>query len=367
MDIYTNQSALRTGIVWVYHFPVYLRAMKPRFPGVSFVIATLNAHRTLRECLKRVANQKYPKKRYEVLIVDGGSSDDTLQIVNSFSGKIPVRVIHAGLPENMEGRRLAGFKQAKFGVICELDSDNYLGGNDWLSRMMEPLEADPGLVGSFTLHYHYAPTQTLFNRYVALFGGHDPVSYYLRKTDRLKWTSKKWGRRSQIVSANPRYTVVKFSQSDFPTLGCNGFLIRKSFLRIKDMPVEKFFHTDILYDLLDNGLNRYAVVDVPLTHDTGSTLSHNIKKRIMYMSLHHVKLVKNRRYKVFNSASPKDVLNLALFVLFTITLVVPVIEAVWGYLKLRDKAWFLHPVACVAFLIGYGYVSVKSRVEQVWR
>jgi hypothetical protein len=220
----------------------------------------------------------------------------------------------------------------------------------------------PNIVGSFTLHYHYDPKQTIFNRYVALFGGHDPVSYYLEKTDRLKWTDKTWVRKHQIISEQPDYTVVRFTSKDFPTVGSNGSIIRKKLVNLKSLTPELFFHTDILFDLLSQNHNTYAVVDAPVIHDTSSNLFQNIKKRIEYMSLHHVKLSKFRRYKVFDSNSPKDVYNLIKFILYSITIVEPVGESVKGFIKVPDLAWFLHPVACWYFLIGYSYGVLKSKL-----
>ncbi len=328
--------------------------------GVSFIIPTLNTERTIRKCLSCISIQDYPKSKIEVLILDGGSTDRTIPIVKTFKN-INVRIIHAGHKDNQEARRMVGFKKARYDLICILDSDNYLGSKDWVSRMVKPMIDCPNLIGSFTLHYHYDPRQTPFNRYVALFGGHDPVSYYLNKTDRLKWTDQTWVRTEQILSHNSRYLVVKFDSNDFPTLGSNGSIIRKKLVDLHELTPEMFFHTDILYDLLSKNYNKYAVVDVPLIHDTHSTLLRNIKKRVEYMSLHHVKLAKLRRYKVFNSQSPKDIFNLIKFILFTVTVVEPLSESIVGFVKVPDLAWFMHPMACWYFLVGYSLSVLKSK------
>ena len=330
--------------------------------GVTFIITTLNAQRTLRRCLQCISLQDYPRNKIEVLILDGGSTDQTLNIVSCYRQKLNIKVIAAGFRNNMEARRMIGFQKAKFGLVSILDSDNYLGSKNWVTSLVQPMVDHPGLVGSFTLHYHYDPHQTIFNRYVALFGGHDPVSYYLGKTDRLKWTDKAWIRKYQIVSQHPHYTLVKFTSTDFPTVGSNGSIIRKKFINLKNLTPELFFHTDILFDLLSQDHNTYAAVDAPIIHDTSSNLFQNIRKRVEYMSLHHLKLVKFRRYKVFNSDSTKDVFNLIKFVFYTLTIIEPMGESIEGFIKVPDLAWFLHPIACWYFLIGYGYSVFKSRL-----
>ena len=46
-------------------------------PLVSVVVVTYNSERTVGETLSSLAEQTYPDDRYELLVVDGGSSDDT--------------------------------------------------------------------------------------------------------------------------------------------------------------------------------------------------------------------------------------------------------------------------------------------------
>lgn len=48
----------------------------------SIIIPTYNAEKTIENCLKSILNQQY--KNYEILIIDGVSNDQTLNIVRSF-------------------------------------------------------------------------------------------------------------------------------------------------------------------------------------------------------------------------------------------------------------------------------------------
>ena len=51
-------------------------------PLFSIIIPTYNAEKTIENCLKSVLNQQF--KNYEILIIDGASKDQTLNIVRSF-------------------------------------------------------------------------------------------------------------------------------------------------------------------------------------------------------------------------------------------------------------------------------------------
>jgi len=56
-------------------------------PFVSFIIPTLNAEKTLGLCLKAIFEIDYPKNKYEILIIDNGSTDNTLKIAQKFKIK----------------------------------------------------------------------------------------------------------------------------------------------------------------------------------------------------------------------------------------------------------------------------------------
>ena len=51
--------------------------------SVSIIISVLNSAETLEQCLLSVYEQTYPHK--EVIVIDGGSNDGTVDIINSNS------------------------------------------------------------------------------------------------------------------------------------------------------------------------------------------------------------------------------------------------------------------------------------------
>jgi glycosyltransferase involved in cell wall biosynthesis len=55
-------------------------------PRISTVVAVLNGEKTLRRCLASVAEQDYPER--ELIIIDGASSDGTLDIIREYEESI---------------------------------------------------------------------------------------------------------------------------------------------------------------------------------------------------------------------------------------------------------------------------------------
>jgi glycosyltransferase involved in cell wall biosynthesis len=51
-------------------------------PLISIIVATYNSGNVLKDCIESVINQAY--KQYELIIIDGGSTDSTLQIIDDY-------------------------------------------------------------------------------------------------------------------------------------------------------------------------------------------------------------------------------------------------------------------------------------------
>ena len=54
-----------------------------RLPTISIVVPNFNGGKTLRGTLQGLVDQQYPK--LEILVADGGSTDDSVEIIQSFA------------------------------------------------------------------------------------------------------------------------------------------------------------------------------------------------------------------------------------------------------------------------------------------
>lgn len=57
-----------------------------RKPLISVIVAVYNGEKTLQHCIDSVSNQAYPHK--ELIIIDGGSTDGTVDILRADNDKI---------------------------------------------------------------------------------------------------------------------------------------------------------------------------------------------------------------------------------------------------------------------------------------
>ncbi len=86
-------------------------------PSVSIIVPTRNSGRTLKECLESIAKQSI---RCEIIVVDNGSQDDTIQIAQTYCDKL----IQGG-PERSAQRNM-GFSLCSGESIGYIDSDMIL-------------------------------------------------------------------------------------------------------------------------------------------------------------------------------------------------------------------------------------------------
>lgn len=325
-----------------------------RSPTVSLVVITYNNAGTLFACLESIRNQDYPRQLLELINIDGGSMDKTLDLIKSFGFKT-VNSPSGGA----ESRRARALQEANNEIVAYIDADNVLPSPNWLREMVLPFQEDKEIICSQTLHYQYRPDETLINRYCALFGAGDPVAYYVGHPDRLPHFKMKWTLGSKIEE-RPTYFKVRFSKENLPTVGANGVLIRKDILlKNAETSPEHFFHIDIFVDLIEKGFDSFAIVKNDVLHLISPTLRRLIKKRVDFLSYYFDSDI-SRRYRIYNPRKIKDNLRLLLFVLYSITFLKPLFDGFRGYLKIRDNAWFFHPVACFSFTMAYSYVVIEK-------
>ena len=107
-------------------------------PEVSIIIPVRNGARWIRRCLESVLALKFARQAMEILCVDNGSNDESVEILRSFQPAI--RVLHEPRPGPAAARN-AGIRLASAPLVAFTDCDCAVDPL-WLSDLVAPLRSE---------------------------------------------------------------------------------------------------------------------------------------------------------------------------------------------------------------------------------
>ncbi|MFA7301113.1 MAG: glycosyltransferase family 2 protein [Candidatus Shapirobacteria bacterium] len=320
---------------------------------ISIIIPTLNSASVIGQCLNSIKTQNIDQSKIEIIIIDGGSTDNTLTIAQKFNCKIinnPLKTAEAG--------KATGIKHATGTYVALIDSDNILPTKSWLKKMLIPFSNNL-VIGTEPWQYTYRPHAGYIERYSALTGVNDPYSLITNNYDRKNYIRPNWNGLNIKTKNYKNYQLFKLTSSDkIPSIGANGTIYRRS--------IFNSYHSDYLIDvdLLNSILVKtkelfFAKVKCGIIHSyCESSINKFIKKqnrRVIDLYIYQ-----NQRPKHIISSQIQNNIKFSLYVV----LILPMLfDTFYGYYKKPDIAWFFHPFACIITLFVYGKNTILYRLK----
>lgn len=121
--------------------PVHARAPAGTSAGalVSVVVVCWNAADVLGRCLDHLFAQDYANR--EILVVDDGSEDATLQVARQAAGRGEMRLVSSPQNHGCPSARNLGLRHAKGEIVAFIDADGFATPS-WLSEVVAAFEDD---------------------------------------------------------------------------------------------------------------------------------------------------------------------------------------------------------------------------------
>ena len=182
---------------------------------------------------------------------------------------------------------------------------------------------------------------------------------FLGNYDRVNLLTGKWTEVEHDEEDMGGYLLLGLDKRGVPTIGANGTVFRTGFLkgRVKG---DYLFDIDIIAsEIKEKGSVKFIKVKNGIIHTfCGSDIGKFARKQRRRVKdyLFHLNKKGGREFGWGEmDLGGKKSGGMVRFVLYTL-LVVPVVgQAIVGFLKKADFAWFFHPVACWITLWEYGW------------
>lgn len=137
-------------------------------PLISIVVPVYNGEETLERCMESILKQDYPRDKYEIIVVDDGSTDGTCMIAEKLADKVIKHPDNLGLAR----ARKSGISASRGELIVNADSD-ILIKTDTLSKIAaylvrhEEVSAVTGLLSKEHLsHNFFSQYKNLYMSYI---------------------------------------------------------------------------------------------------------------------------------------------------------------------------------------------------------
>ncbi len=318
------QSVVTTGI-----------ASNEKLPVITFAIPTLNAARHIGRCLSSIRNQNFPRQQIEILVADGGSEDNTLDITRSHN------VMALQNPNKLAdyGAKLSA-QHASGDLFVIFAADNELASKDWVRYVAQIFQANKDLVAlwcDMTVGKDDAP----INRYYDLIKS-DPLTHFLNKN--LRWYLE----QARVRSLDGiRYYVFDVNPSRPLVWGANGLTYRLQ--RVQSILLSPGFlgDNDVFQQAIETGKSRVAFVpDLQVYHHHLASLSQWISKWKRNYSRHFLAQLQTRNMNWIKVGHFRG--KVIAWFIYSIFPVLSTIHSL--YLAIRDKNsnWLYHPLVSFA-------------------
>jgi len=324
-----------------------LLSLNKDLPSVSVIIPVYDAGHQLGLCLESIFSQDYPREKLEVLVIDGGSRDNTLEVAKKF----PVKILHN--PERYaEPGNYVGVEASRGEYILIIAADNELPVRHWIRAVMKPIVDHPELAGSIPLP-EPAPGDPPMNRYFNLLRT-DPLTFFIFDS---------FGNLFEVyrpIIEGDTYDIFEFPKDKCPLIGlAQGFIVRKSLISSSI----RFDDVAPFCEMVAKGYRFALIHSVVIYHYHLRSIGHFVRKYVFRVRTWLMR-PRIQRPLLFNRYRR---IRMRLWFLYSLSLFWPLADIIRKYKTRRDMAWFYHSMACFLLTTIYILCALTSlrRMKQL--
>ncbi|MBQ6993312.1 MAG: glycosyltransferase [Lachnospiraceae bacterium] len=299
----------------------------------SIIMPTYNSEDTIEMALKSIREQDLPEESIEVLVIDGGSTDRTLDIARKYGATIlenPKR-----FPEY--AKRI-GFAVASGRWIVMEDSDEVLTDKSQLRRRKDFFESNPHVYSLILDKYIPGKNCGIACSYINWFG--DPFSYVVYNLSDSRIISN----RKNMVKTTKTGNIYYYEKNDIIPIGDGGTttidIHKAKELFGKDYYTQEFA-TSIFYNMVSETQYVGCIPEDNIIHYSVAGFRAYLKK-LRFKINTNLNEVEQSGYSVRAGKSNKLRNRKVIFILYAATLIIPFADSIRMVVQYRKPSLLLH-------------------------
>lgn len=300
----------------------------------SVIFPTLNEEARLPAMLESIRRQRYPRELIEVLVADGGSTDNTVAIAQSYGAQVfhnPVRRAEPGAGMLLE--------RATGDVAIIMAADNAFSDERFLERMASPFE-DPQIIAAFPAVVSTAEdgaTTQYFNAFT------DPFNHFIYGRSA---SPASYHRAYRVKRRTNEYVVYDFAAGPTPLIAlAQAFAIRLPYRKPTGTDEDDVAPVEML---LAAGHDIAFVPGAGIEHHTVRGIKDALRK---FGPRFRARMTDKEQpvWSRLRSTRATQRVRAYVWPFYSVSFVFPAIGAFVGLLRDRRREWIYHPFLSAAF------------------
>lgn len=324
----------------------------------TIIMPTYNSEATIRYSLDSIQKQTYDLEKVECLVIDGGSTDNTIEIALSYSF-VKVLKNENKLPEYA---KLIGFKKASGKYIIKMDSDEAFCNVSSLSDREKAfsLYKSAHLLVADRLVFKKHDNCGVAGNYINVCG--DPFTYFIYRPKRSIVLSFEKNIEQTVGSA----VMLKFSENDLRPIADGGTTtvdfdyIKKCFSNDLD---DISFICSVSDKILDKTGCCICLKNDNIYHRSKSQIKTYLKK-IRFRIINNIF---NTDESGFSTRAVSKNRKKLMFPFYTLSFFIPLYDAIKLSVEYHDSYMMLHVFYCyyTCFCIVWYYVLKLLKIRVI--
>ena len=96
---------------------------------ISIIVTSYNYGSYIERCIRSCLDQNYPSDKFEVIVVDDKSTDQTLEIIEKFKANPNFRIIETPKNVGVAGASNVGVREAWGRYVIRVDADDFINSD----------------------------------------------------------------------------------------------------------------------------------------------------------------------------------------------------------------------------------------------